>query len=131
MTNTGERGSDANGGYYTDEGGYENDLTEFQKDILHVLVGDPMHGLRIKEELEDRYDKEINHGRLYPNLDKLNDEDYVEKHSRDDRTNEYEVTHDGLERILYDMEWRVGEFVDGNMSRAEQVEKMLERALSW
>jgi PadR family transcriptional regulator, regulatory protein PadR len=47
------------------------DLTAFQRDALYVIAGpnDP-HGLGIKDELEE-YDKEIHHGRLYPNLDSI------------------------------------------------------------
>jgi len=43
------------------------DLTGFQRDLLYVIVGlnDP-HGLAIKDDLEDYYEKEIHHGRLYP-----------------------------------------------------------------
>jgi len=48
------------------------DLTGFQRDLLYVIAGlDEPHGLAIKEELEDYYEKEIHHGRLYPNLDTL------------------------------------------------------------
>ena len=49
-----------------------HDLTGFQRDLLYVIAGreDP-HGLAIKEELESYYEKEIHHGRLYPNLDTL------------------------------------------------------------
>jgi PadR family transcriptional regulator, regulatory protein PadR len=48
------------------------DLTGFQRDALYVIAGlnDP-HGLAIKDTLEEYYDKEIHHGRLYPNLDTL------------------------------------------------------------
>jgi DNA-binding PadR family transcriptional regulator len=48
------------------------DLTGFQRDLLYVAAGlDEPHGLAIKEELENYYEKEIHHGRLYPNLDTL------------------------------------------------------------
>jgi len=49
-----------------------NQLTAFQRDILYVIgdLGDP-HGLAIKNELEAYYKSEVNHGRLYPNLDQL------------------------------------------------------------
>ncbi len=43
------------------------DLTGFQRDLLYTIAGqDDPHGLAIKEELEDYYEKEIHHGRLYP-----------------------------------------------------------------
>ena len=52
-----------------------NDLTAFQRDTLYVIANiedNPYpHGLSIKEVLGEHYATEINHGRLYPNLDKL------------------------------------------------------------
>ncbi len=64
------------------------DLTGFQRDLLFVIAGeDEPHGLAIKEELEEYYEKEIHHGRLYPNLDTLVDKGLVEKGRRDRRTN--------------------------------------------
>ncbi len=42
-----------------------HDLTGFQRDILYVTVGlEEPHGLAIKDELDDYYEQEINHGRL-------------------------------------------------------------------
>jgi len=42
------------------------DLTGFQRDLLYVAAGlDEPHGLAIKDELENYYEKEIHHGRLY------------------------------------------------------------------
>jgi len=46
------------------------DLTGFQRDLLYVAAGpDEPHGLAIKDELENYYEKEIHHGRSYPNPD--------------------------------------------------------------
>ncbi len=40
-----------------------------QRDLLYVIAGlDEPHGLAIKDELEDYYESEVNHGRLYPTL---------------------------------------------------------------
>jgi len=56
------------------------DLTGFQRDLLTVTAGiEEPHGLAIKDELEDYYEKEIHHGRLYPNLDTLVEKGLVEK----------------------------------------------------
>jgi len=45
-------------------------LTGFQRDLLYVIAGGTeQSGQEIKEELEPYYSTEINHGRLYPNLD--------------------------------------------------------------
>lgn len=71
-------------------------LTHFQRDLLTVLCGmeDP-HGLAIKDELEQLYGDEVNHGRLYPNLDHLVNAGFVEKGEVDRRTNCYAITPDG------------------------------------
>lgn len=82
------------------------DLTGFQRDLLFVVAGlDEPHGLAIKEELEDYYEKEIHHGRLYPNLDTLVDKGLVEKGQRDRRTNTYIVTRRGQREIEARDEW--------------------------
>ncbi|WP_330632877.1 PadR family transcriptional regulator [Halocatena halophila] len=83
-----------------------HDLTGFQRDLLYVIAGseDP-HGLAIKEELEDYYEKEIHHGRLYPNLDTLVEKGLVEKGQRDRRTNYYTVTRRGDREIDARNDW--------------------------
>jgi hypothetical protein len=64
-----------------------DNLTGFQRDILYVTAGlDEPHGLAIKEELEDYYESEIQHGRLYPNLDTLVEEGLIEKGEIDNAT---------------------------------------------
>ncbi len=82
------------------------DLTGFQRDLLYVIAGseDP-HGLAIKEELEEYYEKEIHHGRLYPNLDTLVDKGLVEKGQRDRRTNFYTLTRRGRREIDARNDW--------------------------
>ena len=59
----------------------------------------------IKDELEDYYEKEIHHGRLYPNLDTLVEKGLVEKSQRDRRTNEYTTTRRGTREIEARAEW--------------------------
>jgi len=57
-----------------------HDLTGFQRDILYVITGlEEPHGLAVKDELDDYYEQEINHGRLYPNLDDLVDKGLLRK----------------------------------------------------
>ena len=76
------------------------DLTAFQRDLLYVIGGlDHPHGLRVKETLEDYYGDEINHGRLYPNLDVLVTKGLVEKGRKDRRTNYYELTRQGRREL--------------------------------
>ena len=83
-----------------------HDLTGFQRDLLYVITGrDDPHGLAIKEELEDYYEKEIHHGRLYPNLDTLVEKGLVEKGQRDRRTNFYTLTRRGSREIDARSEW--------------------------
>jgi len=89
-----------------------HDLTGFQRDLLYVIAGlDDPHGLAIKEELEDYYEKEIHHGRLYPNLDTLVDKGLVEKGEKDRRTNIYSETRRGEREITARQEWE-SQYVD-------------------
>lgn len=68
-------------------------LTGFQRDVLWTLAHEgASKGTAVKESLEDYYEEEVNHGRLYTNLDALVDAGLVAKSSRDRRTNEYQLT---------------------------------------
>ncbi|WP_121743505.1 PadR family transcriptional regulator [Natronorubrum halophilum] len=91
------------------------DLTGFQRDLLYTIAGqDEPHGLAIKEELEDYYEKEIHHGRLYPNLDEIVDKGLVEKGEVDRRTNYYTITARGKRELEARREWEdqyVGEML--------------------
>jgi PadR family transcriptional regulator PadR len=82
------------------------DLTGFQRDLLYVIAGlDEPHGLAIKEELEKYYESEVNHGRLYPNLDTLVEKGMVEKGQRDRRTNFYALTSRGERELNARQDW--------------------------
>lgn len=82
------------------------DLTGFQRDLLYVVAGlDEPHGLAIKDELEEYYEKEIHHGRLYPNLDTIVDKGLVEKGQLDRRTNYYTLTRRGEREIEARIDW--------------------------
>ncbi|MFC6719083.1 helix-turn-helix transcriptional regulator [Natrialbaceae archaeon GCM10025810] len=82
------------------------DLTGFQRDLLYVAAGlDEPHGLAIKDELETYYEKEIHHGRLYPNLDTLVDKGLLEKGELDRRTNFYTVTKRGTRELEARRDW--------------------------
>jgi DNA-binding PadR family transcriptional regulator len=82
------------------------DLTGFQRDLLYVIAGqeDP-HGLAIKEEMENYYEKKVHHGRLYPNLDTLVDKGLVDKSEKDRRTNAYRLTGRGEREIEDRQQW--------------------------
>ncbi|KTG30313.1 PadR family transcriptional regulator [Haloferax profundi] len=82
------------------------DLTGFQRDLLYVIEGfDEPHGLAIKQEIENYYENEIHHGRLYPNLDTLVEKGLVDKGEIDRRTNSYQVTARGRREIEARQEW--------------------------
>lgn len=81
-------------------------LTAFQRDILYTIGGlKAPHGLAIKEELEAYYGSEINHGRLYPNLDQLVEQGLIDKGQKDKRTNEYELTAHAKETLRQRRNW--------------------------
>lgn len=79
------------------------DLTGFQRDLLRVIAAseENLHGLGIKEKVESEYDKEIHHGRLYPNLDTLAEMGLVRKEQVDRRTNSYSLTPRGKTEVEY------------------------------
>lgn len=89
------------------------DLTAFQRDTLWVLYGEDDYphpegyiGLQIREKLEDYYEnQQVNHGRLYPNLNKLTGMGLVQKQEIDGRTNGYSITSRGREVIESRREW--------------------------
>ena len=89
-----------------------HDLTGFQRDILYVLAGlESPKGLAIKDELDRYYSSDINHGRLYPNLDALVEKGLVEKGRIDDRTNSYSLTGRGRRELEARREWEAN-YVD-------------------
>ncbi|QFU84790.1 PadR family transcriptional regulator [Natronorubrum aibiense] len=89
-----------------------DDLTGFQRDLLYVIAGaDQPSGQDVKDEIEQYYSSEINHGRLYPNLDTLVNKELVEKGRLDRRTNYYASTDDGEEAIKERHDW-VSQYID-------------------
>jgi DNA-binding PadR family transcriptional regulator len=84
-----------------------DDLTGFQRDLLYVIAGaNQPSGQDVKEEIEQYYSDEINHGRLYPNLDTVVNKGLVEKGQLDRRTNYYSITEDGEEAIEDRQVWK-------------------------
>ncbi|WP_222914286.1 helix-turn-helix transcriptional regulator [Natrinema sp. SYSU A 869] len=81
-------------------------LIGFQRDLLYVAAGlEEPHGLAIKDEPENYYEKEIHHGRLYSDLDTLVDKGLIEKREVDRRTNVYSVTRRGEREIEARRDW--------------------------
>ena len=86
------------------------DLTGFQRDLLYTISGvDEPYGLAIKESLQTYRAEDVNHGRLYPNLDTLVEKGYVKKSQKDRRTNLYTLTETARERIDERREWEDGQ----------------------
>jgi DNA-binding PadR family transcriptional regulator len=101
------------------------ELTAFQQSILATLSEEAMYGLAIKRQLEDYYGSEVNHGRLYPNLDDLVELGLVEKSELDKRTNQYALTDDGYETIIQQLDWTVSKFVTGD-DRADTIHDLVD-----
>ena len=95
------------------------DLTAFQQNILVILAEEPMYGLAIKRQLETYYGTDVNHGRLYPNLDDLVEMGLVGKSELDKRTNQYDLTEDGHAALLDQFDWMFSKFVTGDDRAAE------------
>jgi DNA-binding PadR family transcriptional regulator len=81
------------------------DLTGFQRDLLYVIAGaDRPSGPQIKVSISDDVG-EVNHGRLYPNLDTLVEKGLVIKGQHDRRTNFYQMSETGREAIQQRRQW--------------------------
>jgi DNA-binding PadR family transcriptional regulator/flagellin-specific chaperone FliS len=100
------------------------DLSSFHRDILIVLSGlSGTKGLRIKEELEQYYDDEVNHGRLYPNLDTLAEREYIEKFSIDNRSNGYRLSEKGKRHLQHRRRWEGPNLQTGGDSDTNNAER--------
>ncbi len=70
----------------------------FERDLLYAVRAlerdndTPPKGLAIKAYLDDQHDEDLNHSRLYQNLDQLTERGLLRKGKKDDRTNEYATT---------------------------------------
>jgi len=103
-----------------------SELTAFQRNILVILSEEPRYGLAIKRELEDYYESEVNHGRLYPNLDDLVEMGLVKKSELDKRTNQYSLTEKGHDALLDQFSREFGKFITED-SRAEELEALIQQ----
>jgi DNA-binding PadR family transcriptional regulator len=108
--------------------GIARDLTAFQQNILVILAEEPMYGLAIKRHLEDYYGTEVNHGRLYPNLDDLVELGLVNKSELDKRTNQYELTDEGKQAVLDRLNWMLSKFVVDD-SRGDEIRDLVDAQL--
>ncbi|WP_435335288.1 PadR family transcriptional regulator [Haloarchaeobius sp. TZWWS8] len=109
----------------TGKEGIARELTAFQHNILVILAKEPMYGLAIKRELEEYYGTEVNHGRLYPNLDELVGLGLIDKSELDKRTNQYELTDDGYDAVMDQVQWTLSK-IGTDEKRADEVRALLE-----
>lgn len=100
-----------------------SEFSQFRIDCLTAIgmADSPPKGLAVKDALTEYYGKEVNHGRLYPNLDWLAAHDLVEKRMRDRRTNEYELTARGA-AALEQRKLRLQQAVTPDESRDDEEE---------
>lgn len=110
-----------------DNPGIATELTAFQQNILTILAEEARYGLAIKRELEAYYESEVNHGRLYPNLDELVELGLVDKSELDKRTNQYSLTDDGYDALLDQFGWQFDRIVT-SQDRAADLESLVEAA---
>ncbi len=106
--------------------GIARELTAFQQNILTILAEEARYGLAIKRELQSYYDAEVNHGRLYPNLDELVELGLVEKSELDKRTNEYGLTDDGYQAVLDQLGWMFSKIATDD-DRVDELEALIQR----
>lgn len=98
---------------------YRNEMSEFQYSILFTLAEESLYGLGVKRALQEYYGAEVNHGRLYPNLDKLEEWGFVSRAKSDDRTYEFSLTERGLSVVLDRIQWAIGKVLnDGDAAFA-------------
>lgn len=82
------------------------DRTAFQRDLLFIIASeDRPSGQDIKARFEEEAETDVNRGNVYPNLDVLVNEGFVEKGRLDSRTNYYSLTEKGVSRLRQRHEW--------------------------
>lgn len=82
------------------------ETTAFQRDLLVAIAGqDAPKGTAIMHAVAIAYGKDIHHGRLYPNLDALEEMGLVHIGSKDQRTNEYTLTPAGQRELRAQLDW--------------------------
>ncbi|WP_458210331.1 PadR family transcriptional regulator [Haladaptatus sp. NG-SE-30] len=74
------------------------DLTAFQTYLLCLIYRfETVEGVTLQNALEDLYPEDINHGRLYPSLDRMVESGLISKQTKesDKRRKEYSLTGRG------------------------------------
>lgn len=81
-------------------------INHFRRDLLATIARDgPTVGLRVKDSMEEAYEEEVNHGRLYPALDDLISMGLVSKKPIDKRANHYGITTRGRRELAAHSDW--------------------------
>lgn len=77
------------------------------RDVMYVLCATARpNGTAIRDALNDSYpEREVFKNRLYPRLDDLASEGFVAKGEQNGRSNYYELTAAGQERVLQHLAW--------------------------
>lgn len=85
------------------------ELTAFKRDVLWSLSHESdQKGTEILRALSEYYGQQLNHSRLYPVLDDLDDAGFVKKSERDGRTNNYRLTEQGEAALDRRVSWQDG-----------------------
>jgi len=96
---------------------FMNELTGFQRDMVYCIAAlDGPSGVEVRRELEEYSSAEVNHGRLYPNLDELVDEGVIRKEKKNDRTNLYVISPLGKELIEERRQWEDEKLQDSEIA---------------
>lgn len=84
-----------------------HDVNGFQRDALVVIAScdEPPRGVTIRDELEEYYGHSVNVGRLYPNLNRLEDDGLLDKVPVDNQAKEYTLTEEGERVVSILSEW--------------------------
>jgi len=72
------------------------DLNSSKRDLLvEIYQMDQPSGQDIRHRMKAEHNEDVDHGRLYPNLNDLVDCGLLDKGEQDQRTNYYQITNDG------------------------------------
>ncbi|MFC7229985.1 PadR family transcriptional regulator (plasmid) [Salinirubellus salinus] len=84
-----------------------HNLSSFQRDLLITVAGmGPISGTEIKDHIEERWGEEVNHSRLYPNLEDLAMMNLIRiNKNTGGRHNHYSVMPMGERNITSYREW--------------------------
>lgn len=104
--------------YYQEYGAMES-LSAVQRDLLFILAGTTRpDGPAIREALQSYYNSPVSDGQLYPNLNKLADNGFIEKTAVNRRRTRYDLTKKGELAIAARTDWQATYLADANEPEA-------------